>query len=200
MVEFLLDKILFLWYINSMKNHLNILAIEGVQGAGKSTLIEKLAGRIGNKFNLISDMERPRSFNKMDNGAGLSLITDLLWYTSAVQDWFNLPTAMPKLIDRFIISQWIYGKLRKGINPTRLTFVTSASLTSSIDEFIYAFMPRINQEFRRRVGDIPYITQTNLVYIFLIPPVDIISYRRKFSHKTYVFSVEEEYSLYMQAY
>jgi len=181
-------------------NDINILALEGVQGGGKTT-IATLLEHHNTAWSppLISSLDRPRQMQGIDGGAGLSLLTDLLWFTSAVKNASYFKASTPILIDRFIISQWVYGTLRSSYPPL------PEVLAKMIRDFTQHLMPVLQNAYLRRTAgeETPpffnYNGKINLVYIFVLPSLDAILRRREFSGKQYAYSATEELILYRKA-
>lgn len=176
-------------------NTLNLLAIEGVQGAGKSTLgLQLTTENIASYGTLISPIKRPRMFNQDDGGAGLSLMTDIMWFSSAVVTAMLAPCTQPVILDRFILSQWVYGSLR-GDN----SFVHIDILTSMLNLFInnlFNSIPKgiLERTVTKRAWTIQEI---NLVYLLLLPDVSEISRRRSLEpYRKFTYTVEQELLYY----
>ncbi len=157
-----------------MENTLNILAIEGCQGAGKTTLGAELmvSKKVLPVFPLINVLDRPKQFEHKDNGAGLSLVTDLTWLLSAIQKYHYNQTNTPFLIDRFFVSQWVYGQLRERAagRPGRpVTGLLKQSLLTAqtlISYLSLEYFRRLNINSRQHV-----ISRINITYLFLITNV-----------------------------
>lgn len=187
-----------------MKNILNILALEGCQGAGKTTLGAELmvAGSVKPSLPLITELKRPKQFEHSDNGAGLSLVTDLTWFLSAIQKNCYAPTKTPFLIDRFLISQWVYGQLREKGNrflPIKPNY--TELLTQTLDQ-TDIILHLLTLEYFRRLNIYskpPVIEQLNIVYLFLIPSISLLTHRRKMSNRKYAYTPKQEIYMYTTA-
>lgn len=181
------------------KSTLNILVIEGCQGAGKTTLGAELmvAKKVLPVYPLINTLERPKQFEHKDNGAGLSLVTDLTWLLSAIQKYHYNETPIPFLIDRFFVSQWVYGQLRERTGGFPVTGLLKQSLSYSnrlIGLLSLEYFRRLNIKTRPHV-----IENINIIYLFLIPSVITLEERREYSGQTYAYSAIEEIQIYFKA-
>lgn len=179
-------------------NNLNLLAIEGVQGAGKSTLGHLLAERgVADYPELISLIKRPRQFEQKDGGAGLSLMTDLMWFTSAVSVASFAPNDIPIILDRFILSQWVYGSLRgiKGFGEIKILRNILANFTHG---WCWTIIHDILQRTIGQQNRMP-IDNVNLVYLLLLPSRDLVKERRRLSGSGYTWSALQELFQYHMA-
>lgn len=96
---------------------LDLLILEGPAGSGKSTVLGELLRRGSfHQPNPIVEFPRPRSYDGALNLA-LSIVKDGSSLLSAMIHQMLYPTKTPVVIDRFMISQMVYGRIRRGFDP-----------------------------------------------------------------------------------
>ncbi len=180
-----------------MKNTLNILAIEGCQGAGKSTLgVQLFQGGIAAHVPLIDNIKRPKMFTQDDGGAGLSLMTDIMWFSSAVVTAMLHPNPQPIMLDRFILSQWVYGTLRG-----KSGFIYKDILERMLTVFTKDLSNIIARELALRSisQHIRVVHQINLVYLLLLPNALEINRRRATVPYEFTYTAKQELRMYYEA-
>lgn len=105
--------------VSSKKPKLRLWVVEGPAGSGKSTLIKHLiettAADIGPQ-ELAIDLPRPRDYGA--TGAQVSQLRDharIIQLVSIFEYTKDLPlrAVEPIVIDRWLLSQWVYGTIRK---------------------------------------------------------------------------------------
>lgn len=178
-----------------MENTLNLLAIEGVQGSGKSTLGVQLSHwDIASYVPLISPIKRPKMFDQKDGGAGLSLMTDIIWFSSAVKTAILEPNPQPTILDRFILSQWVYGTLR-GSSGFDYPDILEGMLSSFSEWGTVITTDILRRNFSLKVQRINSI---NLVYLLLLPSTALVNSRRATSLRKFKYKPEQELKLYYE--
>lgn len=183
---------------------LNLIAVEGVQGAGKSTFIKTAVQfQLAMSILPITELARPKMMaDSIDNGAGLSTLTDIAWFLGAMKRWQSEGlTDRPILIDRFIVSQWVYGNLREAKNPPIHELVSQIwEMEAMLGYLAKSYMGRSGlgrSLLRSMLGMSPSIS---LSYLFLLPSKEVIESRRENTGSTYAFPVDAELEMYNKAY
>lgn len=177
-----------------MRNHNIILnVLEGPAGSGKSTLIQKID--LWSPVPQITQLPRPRSYDGIE-GIRLSQLKDAASVISIAYQEPNIPL----VLDRWLISQWVYGTMRQGqtdLDPR----VGLALIENGISRIILEVEDRLTRSFQ--VGK-PVIVTVSPTFIILIPSVLRLKMNRAQVNETgklreYPFDPEQEIRLYQEA-
>jgi hypothetical protein len=169
--------------------------IEGPAGCGKSTLIEKLEHK-GVAASLMNwdetiQLERPRSYEG-DFGVMHSQLKDIFSIQRALYTWAS-GEDKPIMIDRFLLSQWVYGTIRQGLRNLNQQWGTKIILGGAdlIGLSWDHFLSRLFVE--------PKSVGIYLLYWILVPEPGLLADLRANSGKIYPYDPYQEAFLYKEA-
>ncbi len=173
---------------------LNLIAVEGVQGAGKTTFI-KTAVQLQLALSIlpITELPRPKTMEDyVDNGAGLSTLTDIAWFLGAMKRLqYEGFTDIPILIDRFVVSQWVYGNLREAKNPPVHELVSQIwEMEAMFGHLSKSYMGR--SRLGRSLLRFHASPTISLSYLFILPAKEVVESRREKTGITYAYPADIE--------
>lgn len=167
-----------------------IYVMEGPAGCGKSTMIKSLQEQFLWKPPAEHiKFERPRAY-LAETGIVLSQVKDYLSMLSALIDM----SGVPLVLDRWGMSQWVYGSIRSGVTPgisTGLGILVSTIRTvqAGYREFLY----------RSGSGFQDLKISLDLRFVVLLPSVEILNQNRSSCGKEYPYHPQVELRCYEAA-
>lgn len=178
---------------------IKIVAVDGPAGCGKSSLIRELIDQgLVRPAHPGYSVDRPRNYGNsyyQDNGAGLSMAKNYLQVISAIQTAIEHNEDVPIILDRYGLSQFVYGTLRS------LGQVWSQNQFSEYWENEMMILDGIFEHYayRKAVGN-PGRDRHSHLYDFysviFLPKIETVKIRRKNKAKDYPFNLEEEHRFY----
>jgi len=177
---------------------IKIIAVDGPAGCGKSTIIQEVVDQ-----GLVRPVEypvitRPRDYDTMrtqDNGSGLSMIKNHNQLISAFKTSFEHGHDVPIILDRWALSQYVYGTLRQNLVGDTLDLKwhwknelnhTGLSLGIYLDRKYVSKLTVITEEQ-------PDLEIWPVIYL---PEISIVKVRRAKKSKPYPFDVDLEWHQY----
>jgi hypothetical protein len=173
--------------------------IEGPAGSGKSFLINKLVQDGHAMFTpQIAEFIRPRAYLGTE-GARLAMLKDHASILSAL----SVPNPLkPQLIDRCLLSSWVYDTIRRRADPT-----SKASQQRLTSLFIHnlVWIRHAENEWLIRSGinvwpdeltAWPPDTAPLVQMVVIKPDTYTIKYYREESGRDYPYSISDEYEAY----
>lgn len=161
-----------------------IYVVEGPAGSGKTRLIQALAERgIWTPVEPIIDFERPRAFSGPE-GVAYSLVKDHISMTSALMT----PRDTIPVIDRWMLSQWVYGEIRRNeLFDLAHGYSQAFSAMSSVNSIALELLYRQG----KRMADIGSVVV--YVHIFvLLPGLDLLKRNREKAGRSFPYDPKTE--------
>lgn len=168
---------------------MKVIILEGPAGSGKSTLARTLHEELG--IPRVKPLKLPRVINSPEEGLAWSLGSDFLKAIEVLRHRNTDPTVV---VDRWIISQWVYNQLRIK-QATRLTpRMTQPSFTMQV----IRLMDAVHEAWTFRDKEVGQV-QTVLLWTLLLPSQERLRYQREKSGKEYRADMYQERLLYRSA-
>lgn len=179
---------------------MKMIIVEGPAGSGKSVMARYLAEKLNyplvqSSLNNRSPHAQAAPFDSLSNDIG-KLTKALYW-----MDQGNKAV----VIDRCILSEQVYGYLRRGCNPKSFVAKTDQKYKSgklvdrsreNMTELDYLVTMITKGLHNRRI---PIFRPKNFLWIIYTPGVPTIEHRRWLSHpRTYAFEPYSELKLYIE--
>ncbi|MBW2559279.1 MAG: hypothetical protein JRE40_00340 [Deltaproteobacteria bacterium] len=176
-----------------------IIALDGPAGGGKSTLIKEIIDRglarsPGQLFGFI----RPRDYDSQrtkDNGASYSMVKNHAQLVDTFRTSYEHNHDVPIILDRWALSQFVYGTLR-----TSKGWMTGTLETYWKSEIDYLKLLYSQYDYRRWAGmpysdDLP-VVPLELHPVFFLPDYETVLSRRANHEKEYPFYLRDEWNFY----
>lgn len=173
---------------------MKILVLEGAQGGGKSHLYNYL---IKTYKNIIpakptTTIPRPRSMvDSVDQGAYLSLMTDLDWLLTALKKDNTYTKEYIYLIDRHVISQWVYS----GIDEPQFVKGTVSPHLGRMWQSWRSMVSEVVTQYFSRTSSLPTM-YINYHFAFYQPSLEELMNRRSHDISKYPFDPRKELHRY----
>ena len=179
---------------------MDFLILEGPAGSGKSTLASRIMEKLPEHHQIVKlpdpfELPRPRSYNGKA-GINLSLQKDILHLSQGIIQWRE--EKLTQVIDRFLISQWVYGSLRSDMY--NLFSDVGFSLVQS--GMMMARSIFVNLEFReieRFAVPIEVVPPITFTFLILLPKAEFLKRVREDLSREFPYEPEIECHLYTQA-
>lgn len=173
-----------------MRNHNIILfVVEGPAGAGKSRLIRDLSD-LWQPVLHPATLPRPRSYEG-EEGIKLSQMKDALASIAVAYEEPNVPL----VLDRWMISQWVYGTIRSGE-----TYLSATQGSSLIRLGVQRLISEVEERFSRTYRTKQCLVSVSLNFYLMLPAAHLLKSNRRLTQKEYPFPPDQEIDLYKQAF
>jgi hypothetical protein len=172
----------------------HIVAVEGPAGSGKSYLASRLLREFRNVLApTMPEFNRPRSYSG-DWGIQLSQLKDYrsLLAMASPDDW-----QATTLIDRFVMSQAVYGEIRRGWSADRPDTPTIGNWMQTLRHAFSMLRAIELDHVARSLAPLarPEL-QYHLHYVVMLPNYDFLEELRDQGGKTYPYPAKTEVALY----
>lgn len=179
-----------------------IIVVEGPAGSGKSTLISRIIheGR-GVLLEPTMKFDRPRSYDGIE-GLTLSLAKDTMasigiagLHLGKMED-----DPLPIILDRWCLSQWVYGNIRRGKLPNQSDRHQTDECVRSIFSSLHT-LDAVTRELALRAGQHEYLQFPYEVhFVVLMPWLELLkSHRAKKPYGHYPYEAFYELEVYHKA-
>lgn len=178
-------------------NETRVLVLEGPAGSGKSFIGKRLEElKLGTYVKPPFDfhLDRPRGYEEGATGILRSEMKDFMALLSIIAAG-RLDFGKFLIVDRFMVSQWVYGSIRAKMPPRELEMMKLLGSTFDMIETSLA------NYHARSIGVDSRPTEVfKFLFLFCLPSIDVISSYRLQTDKKYPFPIDVELSNYMRAY
>lgn len=184
----------------SFDKEVRLIVLEGPAGAGKSFMTKMLKRTVEGAcfpyYPYRVRIDRPRTYDGAW-GIQLSMAKDAMAYIGALNAIERSSHQKPVvLIDRFVVSQWVYGTIRNGYNGPGLNW--GVDNIGSAGAWMRGLTTNLPIRTRNDWSFQMY-QPIHVDWVFLIPELKLLEYFRAKSDKEYPYPAGTELAIYSEA-